>query len=417
MSEWPTKRIGEFLSIKHGFAFKSQFFADVGDYVVLTPGNFLPDGGFQFDEKSAKFYTTQPPQDYVLSKGDLLVAMTDLTQSARILGAAAWVPASDRFLHNQRLGKVEWKTNAVDSNFIYYVFNSACLREQLKGSATGTTVRHTAPSRIEVATFPCPNLDVQRHVGRILRGYDDLIENNTRRIAILEEKARRIFEEWFVRFRAPGCEGLPLVESAIGPIPKGWEIKPLPEISEITYGFPFKSKLFCSDQTRMGVIRIRDVPSGRTQTFTSELAANKYRVLDMDILVGMDGIFHMCLWSGGEAFLNQRVARLRPLQGHSLYWLFSTIARPIKRLEGTIVGTTVAHLSAKDLCQMLVVVPPAPLRERATKALDPIARLEVTLKKQNANLRAQRDLLLPKLISGEIDISAASTSLIREAAE
>ncbi len=66
--------------------------------------------------------------------------------------------------------------------------------------------------------------------------YDDLIENNTRRIAILEEMARRIFEEWFVHFRAPGCEGLPMVESAIGPIPQGWEVKQLGEIARAQVG-------------------------------------------------------------------------------------------------------------------------------------------------------------------------------------
>jgi type I restriction enzyme, S subunit len=76
---------------------------------------------------------------------------------------------------------------------------------------------------------PLPSL--QERIASILSTYDDLIENNTRRIAILEEMARRIFEEWFVHFRAPGCEGLPMVESAIGPGPKGWEVKALRDLA------------------------------------------------------------------------------------------------------------------------------------------------------------------------------------------
>jgi type I restriction enzyme S subunit len=239
------------------------------------------------------------------------------------------------------------------------------------------------------------------------------IENNMRRIAILEEVAQRISDEWFVRFRAPGREGWRA--ETTGQVPTGWDVLPLPEVTTITYGFPFKSKLFSVNPDGMPVIRIRDVLGSQTETFTTEAADPKYLVKNGDLLIGMDGIFHMCLWSGCEAYLNQRAARLRPKENHSLYWLFLVTRPAIKRLEETIVGTTVAHLSARDLNDMKVAVPPSSLRNVARKVLDPIAELIVNLKHQSANLRAQRDLLLPKLISGELDVRRVER--VMEAAE
>lgn len=311
---------------------------------------------------------------------------------------------------NTALYVVDFKGN--DRRFISYWLTQQRLGSQnAAGAVPGVNRNHLHQLDVRI-----PTVDIQQQIASILSAYDDLIENNTRRIAILEEMARRIFEEWFVHFRAPGCEGLPLVESAIGPIPRGWQLKLLPQVTEVTYGFPFKSKRFNPNHEGIGVIRIRDIPTGQTQTFTTEDTSAKYRVHDTDVLIGMDGNFHMCLWPGGEALLNQRVARLIPCEGHSTYWLFLAVKPSIKRLERTIVGTAVAHLSARDMDKITVAVPPVSLCRSATTMLDQIARLEITLKKQNANLRAQRDLLLPKLISGEIDVSAASTTL-KEAAE
>ena len=132
----------------------------------------------------------------------------------------------------------------------------------------------------------------------------------------------------------------------------------------------------------------------------------KYRVTDGDILVGMDGAFHMGRWAGGVAWLNQRVVRFRPKAGIPRSWLFWVTEEPIKTLEATIVGTTVAHLMGRDLKEMRVLVPSKAVLEAAGSVLEPMSDLELTLKKKNSSPRVTRDLLLPKLISGELDVSA-----------
>lgn len=159
--EWEVVTLGELIDIKHGYAFKGKFFGDSGDFVVLTPGNFHEHGGMKYKGRKEKYYTDTPPEDFVLSRGDLLVAMTDLIQNAPILGSPLFVPETGRFLHNQRLGKVSIKSQELISHeFLFWLFNSYDYRGQIKGSATGSTVRHTSPSRIYEVAFALPPSDL-----------------------------------------------------------------------------------------------------------------------------------------------------------------------------------------------------------------------------------------------------------------
>lgn len=291
-----------------------------------------------------------------------------------------------------------------DARFIKYFIET--LKIGMQNASKGTTQDNLSVDKLMTFDFIVPGVDEQRCIASILSAYDDLIENNTRRIAILEEMARRIYEEWFVRFRFPGHENVRMVESELGPVPDGWAIQSLHDVAELTYGFPFKSKLFEDQGEGVGVVRIRDIKGNQASTFTTELAEPKHRIADGDILVGMDGAFHMGSWAGGTAWLNQRVVRFRPKERVPRSWLFWVTKGPIKHLEATIVGTTVAHLSARDLKEMKLVVPASEVMAQVSQALEPLANLELVLKKKNAFLRTTRDLLLPKLISGELDVSA-----------
>jgi len=116
--------------------------------------------------------------------------------------------------------------------FGYYLLRDANLNRHAGGAAQPLLTQ----SRLRPLEFAVPGLDQQDRIASILSAYDDLIQNNTRRIAILEDMARRIFEEWFVHFRAPGCQGLPMVESAIGPVPQGWEVKSVAELYNTSSG-------------------------------------------------------------------------------------------------------------------------------------------------------------------------------------
>jgi len=165
--KWRQRKLGDVLEIKHGFAFKGEFFSDAGELVLLTPGNFKEEGGLKLKGDKEKHYTGEFPDEYLLRRGDLLVAMTDLTQNAPILGSPAFIPEDGRFLHNQRLGKiVNLKTDEALPEFVFYLFNMASVRDQIRGSASGATVRHTSPSRIYDVSVKFPPLPLQRRIAR-----------------------------------------------------------------------------------------------------------------------------------------------------------------------------------------------------------------------------------------------------------
>jgi type I restriction enzyme S subunit len=125
---WKEAKFSDLCSIKYGFAFKSEFFATEGDFVLLTPGNFYESGGYRDRGEKQKFYVGEIPQDYILNAGDLLVAMTE--QAAGLLGSPILVPESGKFLHNQRLGLVTKKDHVPWSNEFFSMFSTRSLFER-----------------------------------------------------------------------------------------------------------------------------------------------------------------------------------------------------------------------------------------------------------------------------------------------
>ena len=198
---WIEKTFSELCNIKHGFAFRSEFFTDEGDYVVLTPGNFYESGGYRDRGEKQKYYSGHIPRDYVLEKGDLLVVMTE--QAAGLLGSPIIVPESDKFLHNQRLGLVTKKPGAPWTNeFFFHVFNTHAVRKAIHDSASGVKVRHTSPTKIGdvVVSFPTSISEQHAIVSKLTA-----LEEETQRLegiyrqklAALEELKKSILQKAF----------------------------------------------------------------------------------------------------------------------------------------------------------------------------------------------------------------------------
>ena len=181
---WVEKLFSELCNIKHGHAFEGAFFSNEGEYVLLTPGNFYERGGYRDRGEKQKFYTGEIPRDYVLNKGDLLVAMTE--QAAGLLGSPILVQESNKFLHNQRLGLVTQKPGAAWTNeFFFNVFNTQAVRKAIHASASGVKVRHTSPKKIGevVVAFPT-SLHEQKRIVVTLAS----LEEETQRLARLYER-------------------------------------------------------------------------------------------------------------------------------------------------------------------------------------------------------------------------------------
>ncbi|MGH8501389.1 MAG: restriction endonuclease subunit S [Gammaproteobacteria bacterium] len=169
---WVESALGDLIEIKHGFAFKSEFFKSAGKYVLLTPGNFYEEGGYRDRGEKQKFYVGEIPRDFILRKDDFLIAMTE--QAAGLLGSSMIVPQEDKFLHNQRLGLVIVKpTTCWCNEFFFHAFNTKKFRKAVHDDASGVKVRHTSPKKLGrlMISYP-PSLSEQE---RIAASLDDVL--------------------------------------------------------------------------------------------------------------------------------------------------------------------------------------------------------------------------------------------------
>lgn len=294
------------------------------------------------------------------------------------------------------------KDGVTDEEFVYYLLKQQYIRNLAANSMTGASGRQRADLKfIKRIKIQLPNLDVQHCIASILSTYDTLIENNTKRIRLLEKMAENLYKEWFVRFRFPGHEN---VEMENG-LPKGWKMTNLFDVADVTYGFAFKSNKFCDNAELNPVVRIRDIQENHTNTYTDEQCEDKYLIGKNAILIGMDGIFHMCLWNGERAYMNQRVVMLNSKEkGVCNYLLYLAIRPQIKYWEQVISGTTVAHLGDKHLRKVKALLPEKAILEKANSIISRAMDEKNILQHQNSLLARQRDLLLPRLMSGKLEV-------------
>lgn len=155
---WVKYLLGDICTFKHGFAFKGEYFCDKSEFLLLTPGNFFEEGGYRDRGQKQKYYDGVFPEEYLLNKGDLIVAMTE--QAAGLLGSPALIPEDGTFLHNQRLGLVELTTDFLGSvklEFLFHLFNTSYFRSKVQETASGVKVRHTSPKKMQAIPVWIPN--------------------------------------------------------------------------------------------------------------------------------------------------------------------------------------------------------------------------------------------------------------------
>jgi type I restriction enzyme S subunit len=409
-NKWPNRRIGELCEVKHGWAFKGEYFSDKGDLLLLTPGNFLEEGGIRLRENKEKFYIGEFPNEYLLNKGDLLVVMTDLVQSAPILGGSAWVPSDNKYLHNQRLGKIININDAlVCKEFLYWIFNFDGYRSQIKGSASGATVRHTAPERIYRCKVHLPPLPLQQKIGTILSAYDDLIENNLKRIKLLEEMAQITYEEWFVRLKFPGYETTQMDSETW--LPMEWEKTTCFELMDVQSGGTPKTDM-------------AEYWEGNIKFFTPKDAANCVYTLETEKTITELGlkkcnsklypkntIFITARGTVGKLNLareamamNQSCYALVAKNGLSQLFLFCALQNAIGAFKGAANGGVFDAIVVDTFRYISIIKPHEELIEKFDLIIKPIFEQVDNLIQQNQLLKEARDILLPRLMTGIIDV-------------
>lgn len=379
-------KLGDIVTLLNGRAYLMPELQDSGKYRILRVGNLS--GG----NDSWYYSDMELDENKYCENGDLLYAW------ACNFGPHIW--REEKVIYHYHIWKLVENKEKVDRTYLYYY-----LLHQTPfylGGVNGATMVHITKKNMEKKTVYIPSsLNVQHRIASILSTYDTFIENNTKRIRLLEKMAENLYKEWFVRFRFPGHEN---VEMENG-LPKGWKIVNLFDVADITYGFAFKSNKFCDNAELNPVVRIRDIQDNHTNTYTDEPCEDKYLIGKNAILIGMDGIFHMCLWNGERAYLNQRVVMLNSKEkGLCNYLLYLAIRPQIKYWEQVISGTTVAHLGDKHLRRVKVLFPEKAILEKGNSIISRAMEEKNVLQHQNSLLARQRDLLLPRLMSGKLEV-------------
>jgi type I restriction enzyme, S subunit len=370
-----------------------------GEYPFIQTGD-IKAANFYIKEFSQTYNEKGLKQSKLWKKGTLCITIAANIAETAILDIDACFPDSI-------IGFVADATKA-DVRFIKYHFD--LLKLHLQSISLGTTQDNLSQEKLLKFTFTVPeDVKKQTQIADILSSYDEKIEINYKKIKQIEETARELYKEWFVRMRFPGYKKTSFIKG----IPEGWSLKSLFEVADVLYGFPFQSELFNENCNGLPIIRIRDLVEGKTDTYTPEIPSEKYCAKDGDILIGMDGDFHFCKWAGGIAWINQRNVRLQPKQNTDIssYFLYHVTKPQIEFLNEIIVGTTVAHLSANDLKKMKLLIPSEQLLKEFKRISDPLYQMEIILKKENEQLRQIRDRLLPRLISGKMKLKEPSTDL------
>jgi type I restriction enzyme S subunit len=373
---------------------------------IRTPnigrGRLILEGVNRVSEETYKLWT----QRAIPGEGDLILA-----REAPV-GNVAIIPKNLQVCLGQRTVLIRPDKSKIDPNYLVYLLLGDEVQGKIQSLSGGATVAHLNMVEIRKMELPTlPSLPTQQKIGTILSAYDDLIENNTQRIKILEEMAQVIYREWFVNFRFPGHESVPRVPSSLGEIPQGWEAIAFTEIADVLSGGTPKTGTPEYWDGDIPFFTPRDAPD----CFYVEVADKHVTELGLSKCASQlyppDTVFITARGTVGKVALpsvpmamNQSCYALLGKPGVSQRFLFLMTLQQVEYLKTNTGGATFDTIVVDTFRRMQIAKPPNSLIAAFTRNVDAVFEQVNTLQRQIQNLRRTRDLLLPRLLSGQIDV-------------
>lgn len=369
-------------------------------YGVVKPGESPPDGirlvrggdisNGRINVAALRTITPELSNQYnrtILRGGELIVSLVGNP------GEVAIVPPSLAGANLARQAGLVPLVTAVNARYVMFFFMSHWGRAALGAETTGSVQRVINLADLKRVMVPLPSRPVQDRIASILSAYDDLIENNARRIAILEDMARRNYEEWFVRFRFPGHENVRIVESELGAVPEGWNISTLGAIADVRWGDTAVTKKSYVDE-------------GET-AYSAAGPDGKLPYADFDrtgIVLSAIGSCGVTWFASGKWSCIKNTIRFWSKDQGLCSDEFLFLATRLKSFW-PVRGAAQPFVSLGDAREKVLLLPKHEQMSAFQSIVRPQFELCANLRRANVNLRATRDFLLPKLISGELDVS------------
>lgn len=386
------EKIGKFYDIISGYAFKSKDLKDVDDIPVVKIGNIS--NGKNIVRENLQYVSNdllKINKKYHIEKGDVLISLTGshMNQPNSIVGRSCRSYDKQVYLLNQRAGKVLRKGD-FSLDYIYYVLQTKAMKEMIVCRAYGAANQvNVSPSSITDIKWNFPSVSAANRIASILSTYDTLIENNTKRIRLLEKMAENLYKEWFVRFRFPGHENVKMVNG----LPNGWKKGALSDVCEFKRG-----KNITSSEMKDGTIPV--ISAGITPSgFHSH--ANVYGISvtmsSSGANAGYIAVHYSDIWAADCSYIEEASTPCI----YYVYELLNNIRSIINNFQR---GAAQPHVYPKDINRIKMIIPSEDIRKKANEKIGVIHRQIDNLQRQNSLLARQRDLLLPRLISGKLEV-------------
>lgn len=409
-NEWETYRLDEIAEVIGGGTPSTSNPEYWGDEISwLTPRD-LSNHLSKYISKGERSITQSGLQN---SSARLLPEGSVLLTSRAPIGYLAI--ASNPLTTNQGFKSFVVKENLLSNQFLYYLLKHNI--EQLQQLGTGTTFAEISASTLKGLEFSIPNLQAQNKIAHILSSIDDKIENNLATNQTLEEIARTLFKEWFVNFNYPNAHGN-LKQSEFGEIPESWEVNGISAISYVQNGYAFKSKDF-QEQGEVGIIKIKNISGNvvdiqNTDFVDTSVVSSldeKFKIESGSLLIAMTGAevgkIGLVPLTDKNLWLNQRVGMFKeniPFGNLYMYLLLSTDTYQTA-IQNSALGSAQPNISASAIESIRAIIPPAELIEAFGRIAHPMFKKILDNLAENETLKNTRDSLLPKLMSGEIEIN------------
>ena len=402
MSEWKCYKLSEISSLSNGINFeKSAYTSGVKLIGVSDFKNRIhPD----YDSLQEVDFKVVKSGDY-LEIGDIVFVRSN--GNKELVGRCMIIDRDIPVTYSGFCIKLRLKDKKrFEPVFFNYLFKTRQFKKSMTGTAVGANIQNLSQSRLGNCEINVPDIETQKRIATILSRYDSLIENYQKQIKLLEEAAQRLYKEWFVDLRFPGHENTKIVDG----VPEGWERKKVNSIIELQSGFAFKSSTF-DDNGTYKIVTIKNVKDGAFDgDNVSKIVAipdkmPKHCILaDGDILLSLTGnVGRVCIVNGKSYLLNQRVAKLATDYKAFTYCLFRSRDMFIE-VNNLANGAAQQNVSPIRIGEMKILLPNSELlQEFESIVFKSIARI-ISLQSQLHLLTEARDRLLPKLMSGDIEI-------------
>lgn len=297
--------------------------------------------------------------------------------------------------------KLSFDEEKISSLYLNYYLAKSDVIGWLENNSVGSTMKNLSGRILKNLPVELPPLPTQRRIASILSAYDDLIENNLRRIKLLEELAQRTYEEWFVRFRFPGHETA-IFDAETG-LPEGWEMKSLTDVADFLNGFAFRPSDF--EDSGKPIIKIKEMKNGvgnDTPRNNGDKVSPKYLVQPGDVLFSWSGSLEVVLWPHAEGWLNQHLFKVTPKRGINKAFVYLSLLKSLDEFNNLTTGSTLKHIKRKELDFVKVAVATPELMGEFEEMATSVQNEILNLSKQVRMLKESRDILLPKLMSGQL---------------